>query len=297
LLAVLVLTSVISLLAIWFYPSVQDFVASNIMWNGIRSFTDEFSAESIGSLDNLPRRAEEAVLVSIPYLDYTNEELAKIKGFVEGGGTLLLMDDYGYGNTLLAYLGVAVRFSGKPLLDPLFCYKNQWLPRIMDFAPRVKEKGINVIMLNHATALTGAAHTDIAAWSSSASFLDVNENESWDEGEPKGSFAVAARMRFGRGSIVVLSDPSVIINAMVGRDDNYDFVRCLIATEGERRLLIDRSHLTEVPLDVAKTRLAGAREALANPYALIGITAMIFAVVSRYTLWRGETIGRQEKSG
>jgi len=290
--AVVVLVLVISLLCMWFYPSVEDFMASNRMWNGIRSFCSEFRGDNIDSLDDLPDLPEKAVLVVIPYLEYTDEELSKMKRFVDDGGTLLLMDDYGYGNSILAYLGVGVRFTNKPLLDPLFCYKNQSMPRITDFAPKVKESGIEIITLNHATTLTNTIESEAIAWSSNSSFLDINENRSWDEVEPKGPFAVAAEIQLGNGTLALISDPSTIINTMVGRDDNYDFVRYLTGHEGEQKeILVDRSHLTKAPLDVSKTRLISAREGLSNPYALLGITAMIFVVVSRYTLKKGETIG------
>ena len=80
-----------------------------------------------------------------------------------------MMDDYGYGNSVLAFLGVGVRFTNEPLLDPLFCHKNQWLPKIVDFAPEVDESGIGVIVLNHATSLTSLEQGEIIAWSSSTS--------------------------------------------------------------------------------------------------------------------------------
>ena len=214
--AVVVLIITISLLSISFYPSIQDFMASNTMWNGIRNFSSEFNADNIESLGEFPDVAEETALVVIPYLDYSDEELSKLKGFVEDGGTLLLMDDYGYGNSVLAYLGVSVRFTNKPLLDPLFSYKNQWLPRITDLAPRVKESGIDVIVFNHATTLTNVEQTDVIAWSSTTSFLDVNENESWDEGEPKGPLPVATALRLVKGTLALSSDPSCILVRMLG---------------------------------------------------------------------------------
>ena len=292
LIAVVVLILVISLLCIWFYPSGQDFRASNIMWNGIRSFSSEFSADNIDSLDDLPGLPEKAVLVAIPYLEYSDQELSKIKQFIDDGGTLLLMDDYGYGNTVLAYLDVGVRFTNQPLLDPLFCYKNQWMPQIADFAPKVKERGIDVITLNHATTITNAVESEVIAWSSSASFLDINENESWDEGEPKGPFPVAVEFRFGKGTLALASDPSIMINSMVGRDDNYGFIRYLTHHKGgQGEILVVHSNLNETPLDVSRTRLVSAREALSSPYVLLGITVIIFAVVSGYTLKKGEIIG------
>ena len=290
---VVVLTLVISLLTIWFYPSIQDFKASNTMWNGISNFSSEFSADNINSLDDLPNLPEKFVLVAIPYLEYSDVELAKMKRFVDDGGNLLLMDDYGYGNNILEYLGVAVRFTNKPLLDPIFNYKNRSIPRITDFAPKVKESDIDVILLNHATTLVNVMESEVIALSSRASFLDINENKSWDQGEPKGPFAVAAKFRLGKGTLALVSDPSIIINAMVGRDYNYDFIRYLTRHKGEQKgILVDRSHLSEVSLlNASKTRLINAREVLSSSYALLGITAMIFIVVSRYTLKEGGTIG------
>ncbi|MFC2004718.1 DUF4350 domain-containing protein [Chloroflexota bacterium] len=289
---VVVLILIISLLCIWFYPSVQDFMAGNTMWNGIRNFSSEFGADNIDFLDDLPDLPEESILVAIPYLEYSDEELSKVKRFVDNGGNLLLMDDYGYGNNILEYLGVDVRFTNKPLLDPLFNYKNQSIPRITDFAPEVKESDIDVIMLNHATTLTNVMESAAIAWSSSASFLDINENRVLDQGEPEGPFAVAAEVRLGKGTLSLISDPSIIINTMVGRDDNYDFIRYLTRDKGEQgEILVDSSHLTQAPLDVSKTRLINTREALSSPYALVGITAMIFTVVSRYSLKKGEIIG------
>ena len=291
LLAVVALVLTISLLSIWFYPSVQDFMAGNTMWNGIKDYSDEFSAENIESLDELPDLPGETVLISIPYLEFNNEELEVMKRFIDDGGTLLLMDDYGYGNSVLGYLGVSVRFSNKPLLDPLISYKNQWLPRITDFSTEVREAGIDAVVLNHATALTGAVASETIAWSSSSSYLDINENESWDPDEPMGPFPIAVQLYLGDGIVAIAADPSILINSMVDRDDNYAFIQYLISHNGENiSIFIDNTHLTEVPLDVSKTRLRSGRKMLSSPYSLVGIVALIFITVSRYSLGKGEII-------
>lgn len=287
--AVVVLIIVISLLSIGFYPSIQDFMASNTMWNGINHFSREHNVGIIESLDELPDVANETVLVVIPYLEYSNEELSKLEGFVEDGGNLLLMDDYGHGNSVLTYLGVSVRFTNKTLLDPLFCYKNQWLPRITDFAPRMEGNSINTIVFNHATTLTNIEQTDVIAWSSAASFLDINENKSQDDDEPNGPFPVVAEVHFGKGLIVLMSDPSIIINSMMDIDDNHKLITYLTTHESDQKaILVDTSHLTKTPLDVSKTRLTGIREILSTPYPLLGIVALVFVVVYRYTLRKGE---------
>ncbi len=161
---VLFVVVVVSLLCIWLVPSAQDFMTSNTMWNGIRDFRSRFHIEAITSLDRLPGQPEKTTLVAIPYTEYTGEELARLKLFVNNGGTLLLMDDYGYGNAVLENLGVSARFAGVPLVDPLFCYKNEQLPMITDLAPEVKENGIGVLLLNHATILNNLEGAKVIAF-------------------------------------------------------------------------------------------------------------------------------------
>ncbi len=283
LLSVMVGVIIISIICIWFFPSVQDFMLGNSFWNGLKVFCAEFKVNNLDSLNKLPTLPQGKVLLSIPYLPYSEEELAGLLRFVTQGGTLLLMDDYGYGNSILEYFGLQARFSGSPLLDPLFCYKNPWLPRITDFSAEVKESGIEVVTLNHATALTGVENSQVLAWSSSHSFLDFDESESRSADEPLGPFPIAARIKYGKGRLALVADPSIIINSMIGKDDNHKFIKFLIG-ENAKEILIDRSHLGKSPLDKSKIRLASAREIFSRPFPLLGLVALIFIAVSRYVL-------------
>jgi len=291
LLLVVVLTAAVSLVCIWFYPSFQDFMEANTEWNGLRTFANESGATDISSLDMVPESPDKSVLIVIPGIDYSNQELAILKQFINGGGTLLLMDDFGYGNTVLTYLGVNARFSGKPLLDPLFCCRNQSIPRITDFGEQLKEREISVITLNHATTLNNVVADQIIAWSSTSSFLDINDNGTWEQDEPNGPFAVAAVLTIGKGTLKLVSDPSIIINDIFPKDNNREFIQYLTQNQGEtNNILIDSSHLVKAPLDTAKERVMGLRAALSNPYALLGIIAVIFAAVFGYNFRRGETV-------
>ena len=287
---VLAVMLAVSLASVWFYPSVQDFMASNTMWNGIQKFSADFKAEQIDSLASHPTSTEKKVLVAIPYLEYSEAELADIRKFVEDGGRLVLMDDFGYGNQILEYLGLEARFDHQILLDPFFCYKNAYLPRISDLATEAGEIGIKVIGLNHATILTGVTEAQITARSSDTSFLDSNENGQKDEGEAEGPFAVAAEVGAGKGTVALASDPSLIINTMVERNDNYRFVQYLTGGQTElRSVLLDRSHLAKSPLDISKIRGNQARNILASPYTLLGLLAVAFVLIGRLTLVKEES--------
>ena len=290
LLLVIVLMTAVSLVCIWFYPSFQDFMETNTEWNGIRTFANESGGTVISSPDMVPESPDKSVLIVIPNIDYSDQELAILKQFINDGGTLLLMDDFGYGNTVLTYLGVNARFSGKPLLDPFFCYRNQSMPRITDFGEQLKERDISVITLNHATALNNVIADQAIAWSSTSSFLDINDNGAWEEGEPQGPLAVAAELTMGKGTLKLVSDSSIIINNMLSRDNNKEFIQFLTQEQEELyNVLIDSSHLTETPLDTAKERVMYLWVMLSNPYALLGIIAVIFAAVFGYNFKKGDT--------
>ena len=289
---VIILVVFVSLAAIWFYPSVQAFMASNTMWNGINKFSKEFNVQNIDSFAALPVAPKQDVLIAIPYVPYTTDELAQMKQFVENGGKLVMMDDFGYGNSFLEYAGIPARFDNTPLLDPLFNYKNEYFPRILDFNASVTSSGIKVIAFNHGTALSAVSQSQVLAWSSSMSFLDTNQNGNLDPGETQGPFVVAASISLGEGTVDLVSDSSMIMNAAAGSNDNNAFVNYLMTSNGTpAKVLFDRSQVTKSPLDASKIQLDNMRGVLSNPYTLVGIVALVFVIITWYIYRRGLLIG------
>jgi hypothetical protein len=104
----------ILLLTMWFFPTAVHFRMQNPFWNGLGGFGKEFHATPLESLAALPQDVESSVLLLIPYSKPTEADVARLRAYLEGGGVLILADDYGYGNTVLEGLGVSVRFSGGP---------------------------------------------------------------------------------------------------------------------------------------------------------------------------------------
>jgi len=278
----LAVAAIISLVSVWFYPSIQDFMQTNPFWNGLRDFSAEFDVTLTESPSDISKKPESTALIIIPYSPYHEDYLEDIEDFVQHGGFLLLFDDYGYGNTILEHLGLETRFSGRSLLDPLFCYKNQWLPRVTHFSTELADADIEAVVLNHGTALSGVDSTKALAWSSDSSFLDLNENDSLDEGEPGGPFPIAAVTRLGNGTVLILSDPSISINSMVGRDNNHDFLEHLIQEYGQgRELLADISRLPKTPLDESKLRLSQTKERIEHPYSVMAVLGTVVFLIFR----------------
>jgi hypothetical protein len=120
---VIIVVVFVSLAAIWFYPSIQEYMASNALWNGVKQFSTAFNVQNIDSIAVLPDSPQKDVLIAIPYTQYSTAELIQMKQFVENGGKLIMLDDFGYGNSFLVYAGIPARFTNTLLLDPLFNYK------------------------------------------------------------------------------------------------------------------------------------------------------------------------------
>lgn len=297
LIVVVLIVLVVSMLSVYFFPSQEDFMVSNTLWNGMKSFAGEIGATVIDSLDEMADASETATLILVPYLEFSDDDLATITGFVRDGGRLLLMDDYGRGNDVLAHLGVNVRFTGKLLVDPIFHYRNLRLPEIVDFADEVSSAGVEMILMNHATSLANTLESSVLARSSESSYLDVDENGVRGEDESVGPFPVVVRYPYGSGEVVVIADPSIVINSVVGKADNTIFLAYLAGGWGEgNEVLVTTSHLPKSTLDLSKAALDEVRQVLGSPLGLLGTVAVTLVVVSWWILGKGVTIGRHTAS-
>ena len=270
-------------ITVWFSPSNEDFRTENPSWNGVKDISAICPTSPVKSLDDLPPSPQGTTLILIPYLNFTLDELEALNNFVTLGGTLILADDYGHGNQILAYLGLKARFSGQPLLDPSSNYRNQWFPRIPHLKPSPLTSNIERLVFNHATCLTGVETGDVVALSSSFSFLDLNGNQLWDETEPAGPLPVISQHNLGDGQVVLITDPSLFINSMQTMESNEDLLEN-IATLTPSELLIDQSHLPPSNLHQTKGLLASIRDSLSTPAGTL-LLVILALTVTLMPLW------------
>jgi hypothetical protein len=263
---------------VWFYPSNGDYRADNPFWNGLQTFEKQSNAIPIDDLSSLPATTTGTSLVIIPYTQCTETELAQIRTYVTNGGTLVLLDDYGYGNQILTSIGAGIEFSGKQLVDPLFDYHTKLLPRITDFATNKITTNVSSIVFNHATALKVTSAT-VAAYSSSFSFLDQNNNQKYEETEKTGPLPVIAHQQIGQGHVIAIADPSLLINSMINLEDNQQLINNTINFQtANPEVYIDQSHLTSTALDQSKAALNVVYQAATAPMGTIILVTALLAV-------------------
>ena len=275
---ILLTVTMVSLMTavVWFFPSNDDFRTDNPFWNGTKDIESINTFIPLASLSGLPASPHEAVLVIIPYLQFSAADLDAVSGFITSGGTVIIADDYGYGNQITEFLGLRGRFSGQPLLDPIVNYKNQWFPIISHLKSSFLTAGIDELVFNHATALSGIEADDILAQSSIFSFLDTDSDRTHSTSETRGLLPVISRHRLGKGKIILISDPSLLINSMVPIGDNGRLVQN-IAAAGATTLL-DQSHLPPSNLSGAKDVLTQLHNFFTTPPGTLGLVLAVITV-------------------
>lgn len=283
------LVAVMLAVLVWCYPTNSDFKSENPSWNGARDLLDDFRVSPLSSLDALSAAPQESTLLVIPYMEFTTSDLKILENYVSSGGKLVVLDDYGFGNDILEHLKIETRFTGNQLLDTLFNYKNESFPKIVNFVSEPTTSGIENLVFNHATSLENVPQDNIIAWSSCFSFLDENQNGGYDEREPEGPFPVIANFQIGKGELVLISDPSILINSMLEMGDNRRFLDNI----AQGRIFLDQSHLPEVPLDEAKGKLKIARNVLATVWGTLALIILVLALTLK-PIWNMRKLKQRE---
>jgi len=277
------LVALIALVALWFYPPSADFTVNNADWNGTSQFRDRTGAIAIDAFDDIPARPKNTVLIVIPYTEFAPGELDQIGSYVSGGGTLILMDDYGHGNDVLKSLDVDYRFDNTPLLDPMIHYKNDKFPKITNMKTSALTHGVETLVFDHAVRLIGVPDTEVAARSSTFSFMDIDGDTMYDNDlEAQDSSVVVANTLIGEGRIITISDPSIIINGMIDMEDNYTIMaNAAHLGTANPKIYLDQSHLPEEELGAVKSVLKTARDVAAYPVALLVMVGAVLLITLR----------------
>ncbi|WP_254535872.1 DUF4350 domain-containing protein [Halomarina litorea] len=233
------------------------FGAFNSQWDGASDLRAEAGAVDTGSvlLRDTARyetvNASDAVSVVLsPDRAYSAEESEHIRRFVERGGTLVVAEDVGPGgNELLRAVGASARLDGRPLRDDRYNFRSPALPVANNVTNATNATNATWLKTERLTLNYGTVvrpnGSEVLLRSSEYGYLDENGNDALDDGETIGSYPVVTAESVGEGRVVVVSDSSALINAMLDRPGNQAFVRGLFADFD--RVLLDYSHTEDLP--------------------------------------------------
>jgi hypothetical protein len=257
-------------LAAWF-PSIDDLFVGNSFWNGLSEVYSVYHPARLETLEALSGAfsdpSNSTLLMLGPSKPFTTTDVQQVRGYLASGGAVILADDFGTANTLLEGLGLQVRFSGELLEDPLFKDRNELMPVAYIFDKYLQDRGVRVMVMNYPTVLSGVEGIKVYSWSSSFSYVS-DKPASPAAASGSGPFPLIAEAEVGAGHLVLISDPSVFINGMLGSGDNSvvlgSFVGGLVA--------IDEAHSIPSTLSVMK-------DYLVQIYAVLGIAEVRYSLL------------------
>lgn len=178
-----------------------------------------YNTVKLGELDG--------VLVVIgPDIDFSALEAEEVRAFLENGGTLFIADDFGTANSLLSKLGVKARFTNQPLRD-LFYSKRGEFPVVVRVNDPSLAEGVEKITLNIPSTIAGG---DGIILTSRVSVV----------GKTQKSHPIMTELKYGKGRIILLSDPDVLTNEMFG--ENRQFIENLVRYLGTGTFYFDEAH-------------------------------------------------------
>lgn len=278
---------------ILYYPSTADFYVMNPFWNGYEKLVSYTNAIPIFTRDNFTSTIQRilsmnqqynTVIVTISYTNYTLEEISLIYEYVKSGGSLIVLDDFSpSANYLLSRLGLNLYINNTGvLIDPLYYYKDPHLPKVRG---RIENKAYDII-LNYASVINGnLSNAEILIESSPFSYLDLDNSGTWDPNEPFGPFIIGVRIGIGRGTLILISDPSIWLNSMINLADNLSFAKRLL---NNKTIYIDQSHIPKPLQESLREHFINLID-IFRSYGIIPLLIMFVIAISYRFLWEAIT--------
>lgn len=239
-----------------------DFSIYNTRWNGASgvaadlyetgglipafdvSFGNEVVEVSHRSFADFELEAATSALVVIgPDQDVTAAERRWLSSFVRDGGLLVVADDFGTGNQFLEAAGAGTRFVTTPMRDLAFT-KNPDFVVVASFVPSPLTAGVDEAVLDYPGSLVAGPGAAVLSQTSASSWQDVFRDGRLRGSEQVGPFPWLVVETVGAGTLIIMSDPSIMINGMRDLADNGVLLANLeaILTARPGGVLIDESH-------------------------------------------------------
>jgi len=243
------------LVAFVFFASTSGaaFAPFNPAWDGTSDFREGIETNSSVTLTTATDTArygtveanDTVAFVLAPGRPYGPDDVERVRGFLDRGGTLVVMENFGTpGTALLQDVGASATVDGRLIRDEQNHDRAPTMPVATNVTDHPLTSGVDQLTLNYASAVEPGGATVLVRTSEFA-YLTEDESVDLDDDTELTAAPVATVESVGAGTVVVVSDPSIVINVMLERPDNEAFLQGLYGGDGQ--VLVDRSHAAGLP--------------------------------------------------
>jgi hypothetical protein len=263
------------------YFSEVSYSTTNLLWDGINQFSSIYHTTNLYDLSDLKVMDQDTTLLIVgPTKNFSYDESSRIKAYMEQGGSVIIMDDYGTSNTLLNDIASSITLYQTPLCQYDSYYVNPNFPIIKDFTSRGSIYRNSSLTLNYPVSLNVSGDAVVLATTSTQGWIDSDYDGLIWGGEPLNVYPFMASEIYKKGSLTVVGDADIVTNGMINRGGNRNFTTSLLKNN---TIYIDMTHGHEVP------PLAGLFETI--KYDLAAQVFSLFVIlISGYAFYRRSSL-------
>lgn len=245
-LAIIITIVLVLLVAVKLSTSSADYNKWNPYWNGMSKFYEGRDINFLFHLSDLPSDEMNTTLLIIsPTYSYVQNDSAAIEAYLERGGHVIVIDDFGESNSLLKSIETSIQIMPVSLCQNTDYYSSPSLPILTNVSGTGLTAGISQIYTNHPASLTIGNTTYVLASTSRMGWLDMDDNGYFDYNNGIfSSYPVIASENIGMGSLTVISDPDIFINSMILHGDNSKIASGIF---NGNAIYVDISHGSSIP--------------------------------------------------
>ncbi|WP_298665825.1 DUF4350 domain-containing protein [uncultured Methanofollis sp.] len=209
--------------------SYDQYSRYNVQWNGTSSFfsvLEEVGAHEISDPADLSNYADATLLIIAPAGPPQPVQVAAWREFLARNNTIILCDDFGTGDAMLRALGATIWIHPYPVVSVDRDYSTPAAVAAHPVENTSLLQNVSTVILDRPAALEGG---DTLLRTSLLSWVDTNRNATLDGSEEMGRFTVSAREQIGGGEVIVVGDPGIFLNSMMGiGKGNKQFIDTLL---------------------------------------------------------------------
>lgn len=278
--ALLLIVAAVFLLISHLSTNNLEFSRYNAGWNGTSDFFDlqnRHTTEDITNTSSLSGKQNSTLLIIAPKKPYSAYELSDYRSYIQRGNIIILADDFGTGNDFLRGIGSSIRILPGIVASVDRAYNDSYAIVSYPVFNHSLTRNVSSIVLDKGAALEGGEpliKTTLMSW------IDADNNARITKKEMLGKYTVLTREHIGKGEIIVLSDPSIFINAMNSLDDKWDnkiFIKNILALSNH--LVIDQANSRTSDTDGYSTIMQDLKSSSLSMLAFIGLLLFILIIL------------------
>ncbi len=265
--AAAILVAALAFIALYYSGSNTPYGPHNEAWNGY-----SIAASKCLRPVYYPDYNADSIFI-IPMTPISGE--GELAGFVERGGRLVVLGGNEYAAALLRGLGINASFINGTITDPAFNALNEDFPLAIVLNNPAAPSNATALALYGAEPITiNGSYAAVAE----TSILSRAGEGGGAGGGGRGPFLVAAAVPRGRGYVVIVSDPAIFMNSIIGMQDNEEFLQSLC---GGKAVLWAGELRVDSPSRLVRLAIGYAARAASTPwsYALIAAPLLAAAIL------------------